>query len=239
MLFLLEAVYKVDKVFLDTFSAIFCPRNFEVNPQITKIIATNTRQAHGLYSLDLLNTLKLKTYSINRNLIFKVFPEHIENNSLNFTEVLNTADLVILNYRNSLIKSYISFKKASLSSRWASDSSLNYLEKIQWDITDYNKYVEGTITKFNKLQAACEKTLSTVILVSYDELHDSNITYNEKINILESKFLEKEKDFKWVFNNKPRFEKENYLINIEDNFLNPETFLRDQPFIRTTLITPQ
>lgn len=233
--FLMTSVYAVDKTIVDSFSKIFSPEHFYSNPQIKKTVTETIKKTKDLYSIELLLAMKKLTYSINSNFIFKLFPIHTQHNGLDYNQILNLADYVVLNYRNDLVESFISFKKALLSERWTSFDKKIYLEKIQWNKQEYQTYATDTLTSFEKLKDACKKTPSKVVYLSYEEIHQPNLSHHEKVKLLNDRFLQVDPSFNWYFKNEVAFQKENYIQNLEDNFLNPEDFLKDYPNLRTTI----
>lgn len=235
VIFLMNSVYRTDSVIVDHFSKVFAPVNFNLSPQIKIEINQSIRKAIGPYSIDFFHAVKKLIYSIDRNFVFKVFPQQIERNSLDLNQLVNSAEYTILNYRNNLLDSFISLKKASLSEHWFSFDKHNYLEKIQWDRQEYQAYATDTLASFKMFKDACEKIPSKVIYLSYEEIHQPNLSHDEKIKSLNNRFLQVDPSFDWCFKSEVAFQKENYIQNLEDNFLNPEDFLKDYPNLRTTI----
>ena len=231
----MESIYGVDKIILDCFSKIFFPENFDLSPQIKQTIINHINNTNKIYSMELLLTIKSSIYSINRNFIFKLFYNHTQKNGIDLNQILNEADYVVLNYRNDLVRSFISLKKALLSERWTSFNKNIYMEKIQWDRKEYQAYAIDTLASFKKFKDACEKIPSKVIYLSYEEIHQLNLSHHEKVKLLNDRFLQVDPSFDWCFKSEVAFQKENYIQNLEDNFLNPEDFLKDYPNLRTTI----
>jgi hypothetical protein len=213
----------VNDVIIDIFSKIYNPSNLKIN-----ILNKD------LYSINLLKCLQEFYYKYEKNLIFKIFTEHIKN-FIDYDEIFKISNFIICLNRKSLVDSYISEKKAILSNRWTSLDANLYLEKIFWDPNEYNFYIDKILKKIDKIECFCKNiNEEKIIKLSYEEIHSLQ-TNKEKIDLINKKILEKDPNFKWSYNEESIFKKENYIKNIEDNFINSEDFLKDIKKLQTNL----
>ena len=158
-------------------------------------------------------------------LLSKIFPEHIE--QLSLKEIINLSNYIVINYRNNLLESFVSEQKSIISQRWTSlQTERPYLEKIEWNEKKYISYVDKTINILNLFLNSIENKKYT--LISYEDIH-YNIDKNKMIiNKLKTIY----NDFDFKLKNSSVLKKENYINNIEDNFINKEDFLLSYPNIQ-------
>lgn len=218
----LNKIYKVKPSIVNAFNKIYNINNFFVNTsnynQIKKNILNNKP-----YSIDLLKDIQNISYNNNYNLVFKIFPEHLDSVSLD--QILDISDYILINYRNNLLDSFISEKKSLLSQRWTSlQVERQYLEKIEWNEKEYTSYVDKVIFSIDYFL----KNTKEHVLISYEKIHECQ----NKIDYINMTIQNFYKDFDWKFKDKSILEKENYITKIEDNFLNKEDFLRSYRYIR-------
>ena len=239
-LFLMK-IHKYDTHIIDLFKKIYHPSNFDKDPVIDKISSRGK-----IYSLQLLQSLQSEAYSSGRNCVFKIFTEHITSSSLAYTspqplilnqisieQLFHLSDLIIFNYRNDLLGTFISNIKCLISDRWNSENTdKKYLEKIDWSLIKYNKYLEQTIPHIDTLiewssRQTCSKNLSMI----YEHIHRFS-THVEKVAYIKQRLMNLDDQLQWNFNWDYLYVKENYVANIQDNFTNPEEFIADLPLIR-------
>jgi len=225
--YLLKNVYRVDDEILNTFVKIYNYSNFFIDSNsFAKLISRIIKNKP--YSIKLLKKIQQKIYEIQKNVVFKVFPEQI-NEDILLKNIIDISDYIIINYRNNLLESFISEQKSLISHRWTSlQKERPYLEKIQWNEKTYNDYISKTI---NSLDYFLKNANKKYVLISYEQIHQSN----NKIKAIDACIKNIYPDFTWNFKEVSFFSKENYIINIEDNFINKEEFLLSIKNIRTKI----
>ncbi len=225
--YLLKNVYNVDEEILSTFLKIYNYSNFFIDSNsYVKLI--NRIIKNKPYSINLLKKIQQKIYEIQKNLIFKVFPEQIDKDII-LNDIVDLSDYIIINYRNNLLESFISEQKSLISSRWTSlQKERLYLEKIEWNEVLYKDYIDRTINSLNYFIKNINKKY---VLISYEKIHNTN----NKIETINSSIKKIYPDFIWNFKEISFFSKENYISNIEDNFINKEEFLLSIKNIRTKI----
>jgi len=216
--YLLKNVYNVDEEILSTFLKIYNYSNFFIDSNsYVKLI--NRIIKNKPYSINLLKKIQQKIYEIQKNLIFKVFPEQIDKDIV-LNDIVDLSDYIIINYRNNLLESFISEQKSLISSRWTSlQKERPYLEKIEWNEVLYKDYIDRTINSLNYFIKNINKKY---VLISYEKIHNTN----NKIETINSSIKKIYPDFIWNFKEISFFSKENYISNIENNFINKEDFLK-------------
>lgn len=216
---LLSRIYNVESSIIDTFNKIYNLSNFFVDNKSYIQIKKNILEKKP-YSIELLKTIQKKVYDKKFNLIFKIFPEHIE--ELSLKEIINISDYIIINYRNNLLESFISEQKSVLSQRWTSlQTERPYLEKIEWNEKKYLSYVNKTIDTLNLFLNTIED--KKYVLISYEDIHFNNVNKN-KIIVDKVKLVYNDFDFK--LKNSSLLKKENYIKNIKENFINEKDFIK-------------
>lgn len=214
---ILNRIYNIDKNIINVLSNIYNPKNFFIDPT-TYIKIKNKITQNKPYNIKLLYSIQNLIYKNNNNLVFKIFPEHL-NDDISLESILNISDYIIINYRNSLLDSFISEKKSFISQKWTSlQTDRKYLEKINWKKEEYNIYKNKTINTLNNF---IQKINKKYTMIAYENIHQSN----NKINYIYETIKHTYPDFVWNFNSSSTLKKENYLLRIEDNFLNYEEFL--------------
>lgn len=227
LFFLLKDVYKVDNEILDAYVKIYNYSNFFIDP------SSYTKLMHRIlekkpYSIGLLKTIQNKFYQIEKNMVFKIFPEQIEDD-ISLEKITNLSDYIIINYRNNLLESFISEQKSLISHKWASiQTERKYLEKIEWNEYAYTQYVKNVIASLNYLIKNINKEY---VMLSYENIHKSINKTDYICNTIKKIYP----NFKWNFKQQSVFSKENYITNIEDNFLNKEEFLKSINNIQTKI----
>jgi len=225
MSLILNKIYEVEPNIINTFNKIYSTSNFFIDP-ITYIKIKNNILEKKPYSIDLLKNIQNIIYKKKYNMIFKIFPEHLDMVSIN--DILSITNINIINYRNNLLDSFISEKKSLLSQKWTSiQKERKYLEKIKWDEKEYIKYCDIVINKLNYFQ----NNINKYVLISYEEIH----TNKNKNEFIKNKIKYIYNDFDLNFKRNSILEKENYIINTEDNFINKEEFLLSIKNIRTKI----
>jgi hypothetical protein len=223
---ILNSIYNIDNNIINVFKNIYSPKNFFIDPT-TYIKIKNKILKNKPYNIELLYSIQDIVYKNNNNLVFKIFPEHLDDISLE--NILNISDYIIVNYRNNLLDSFVSEKKSFISQRWTSlQTERKYLEKINWNKEEYNIYKDKTINILNNF---IQKMNKKYVMIAYENIHQSN----NKINYIYETIKNIYPDFIWNFKNESMLKKENYLLNIQDNFLNYEEFLLSYNDIKTKI----
>lgn len=223
---ILSSIYNIDKNIINVFRNIYNPNNFFIDPA-TYIKVKNKILQNEPYNIKLLYSIQDLAYKNNNNLVFKIFPEHLSHISLE--NILNISDYIIINYRNNLLDSFISEKKASISQRWTSlQTERKYLEKINWNEQEYNIYKNKTINLLNNF---IQKINKKYVMIAYENIHQSN----NKINYIYETIKQTYPDFIWKFKDSSLLKKENYLSKVEDNFINSIEFLSSYTNIKTKI----
>ncbi len=209
-------IYNVDPKLLDFLSSIYHYNNFFIDTFSYSQIKNNilNKSIYNQQILDLFTDICKKH---NKNLVFKIFPQHIKYLSDNF---LDNIDYLILNYRHDLIASFYSLEKARVSGVWFSDqnSRMDNYHKILWCEDKYKKYVNNLLSNVSILKTKYNSFNKPKFIVSYEELHqdDKNISYKDKISYLKNKMIQSE--ISLSLNNNEYFFKQNNTI-VFDNML--------------------
>lgn len=214
---ILSKIYNINPSIINTLHKIYSISNFFVNPN-NYIQIKNNILAKQPYSAELLYEMQNLVYTHGYSFVFKIFRNHLD--SANLLDILNISDYIIVNYRNNLLDSFISEQKSFISQRWTStQTNRKYLEKIQWYENIYKKYVDKTILDLNYF---VENINKPYVMLAYEDIHKSN----NKVEFIRSKMKHIYPDFVWDFKTTSVFQKENYINQIENNFLNKEEFLQ-------------
>jgi hypothetical protein len=221
----------IDKNIIEVFSKIYHPNNFFINPQNfiqVKQKMLNSNPFTFEYLDGLINEMDKAG---KKHIAFKIFPSHIKNN-ISVKKVLELSDIVILNYRNNLLDTYISHCLAQESGTWFKSHNFrqsNYDDiKLLWDTNKYNNYVNFVINnKFNFFKKYFDEVNKPKILLSYEQIHEENQI--DKIQNLKHLFANENIDI--PLNNIENFFKQNNR-KYNDIFMNQNDFITDLPHIR-------
>jgi hypothetical protein len=177
----------VPKVMVDAYQKIFNPQNLFVDALSFTRIKQNML-ASNPFSIELLRSFKQEAYSQNRNFCFKIFPEHFDD-KIKFDEIIKESDYIIINYRNNILQTFLSWKLAIKTGAWTSldktDMSLSD-SKILWKESEYLCFYNKTKENIDFWKTNI-KDKPTIIL-EYEQIHsnDSNesksLFVKEKLN---------------------------------------------------------
>jgi LPS sulfotransferase NodH len=158
------------KEMIDCYQKIFNPQNLFVDVLSFAKIKQNML-ASDPFSMNLLKSFQQEAYSQNRNFCFKIFPEHFDD-QIRFNDVINLSDYIIINYRNSILETFLSWKLAIKTGAWTNldkkDTS-NQDCKIVWNEQEYMSFY----TKIkNNLDFWKNNTQNKpTIVLQYEKIH--------------------------------------------------------------------
>lgn len=203
-------IYHIDDKILDFLTSIYHYNNFFIDTISYNKIKNNilNKSIYNEQTLDIFTDICKKH---NKNLVFKIFPQHIKYLSDNF---LDSIDYLILNYRQDLIASFYSLEKARVSGTWFSDqnSRANDNHKILWHEDRYKTYVNNLLYNISILKTKYDIFNKPKFIVSYEELHQDakNISYKDKTHYLKNKM--KQSGMNLLLNHNEYFFKQNNTI---------------------------
>jgi LPS sulfotransferase NodH len=211
----------IPKEMVDSYQKIFNPQNLFVDVLSFAKIKQNML-ASNPFSVDLLKSFQQQAYGQHRNFCFKIFPEHFDD-KIRFNDILNLSDYLIINYRNNILETFLSWKLAIKTGAWTSldktDTSLTN-NKILWKESEYlcfyNKTKENIDFWKNNTQD------KPTIILQYEEIH-SHVSDQEKALFVKSKLEELGlKDFQVCLSNK--FSKQREYSDLSQVISNFEAF---------------
>jgi LPS sulfotransferase NodH len=203
------------------FKKIYYPGNFNINKnsniEIKKKILQNKP-----YSFDFLKEIIKETKKLNKNCVFKIHPHHLDND-ITIEKIIEVSDYFIFNYRNNILKSFISFEISKKTDVWfLKNNSLKRREPLIWDKSKYISYMESILNVYNFWLDIFNKIQKPKTIISYEKIHEDNMDELSKISHIES--LINNKDI--ILNYKNSFVKQNDYNNYADIFLNYDNFLQ-------------
>lgn len=170
---------------IDTFLKIYASENITTYIDIEKL--KKDLDAQHIYNINLLHTLINESQKQNKNCIFKIFDEHFRYD-ITLESINKCIDYSIINYRQNVLHSYISFNKAFHTQQWTlskdqEKKDFNYF--IHIDINSFMQYKKQIISF---LQTAY-KNLDNPIIIDYESIHshtDIDSKYNYVYDTLKS-----------------------------------------------------
>lgn len=221
----------INKNITEAFSKIYHPNNFFTNPQNFIQVKQKMLNSNPFNFEYLEGLIEEISKSGKESVAFKIFPSHVKNN-ISLGKILQITDIVIFNYRNNLLDTYISHFLAKESGTWFKSHNFrqsNYNDiKLLWNINEYNKYINFVINnKFNFFKNYFDQVNKPKIILSYEQIHETIVS--EKIKNLKQIFINENIDIK--LSDKETFIKQNNR-NYKDIFINQEEFIKDLPNIR-------
>ena len=188
---------------------------------------------------------KIFMYNIPRPTVTTKEVKHLsylhvpEISNINVEKVLSSdCDNLIVTYRENILSTYISEMKANINNIWyvSQYSNIDRLSesqdlKIEWNKENYLRRCKSIIFWNNKLYKLYQKFNKNKCIVSYETLHqqENKLQYLQEIYNKNKMNIKTNKD---TFDPTIRQSKDK---NIEDNFTNPEEFLRDYDEIKDTV----
>lgn len=207
-------IYKVDEKLLKTLYKIYNPDNFFIDSTTYRNIKAKILN-QDIYDISLFDILQKKCYDNNFNFIFKLFPQHIKNNNLQ--QILEKVDLIIINYRKSVLDTFISLEIANKTNIWYSQQKRYSKEiKIKWNANKYKNYYDSIENKISFFKKICLN--KNHIVISYEDIHEKIINFDLKIQYLNKKL--EDLGLSIPLNTKELFKKQNTTIykNIFENY---------------------
>lgn len=185
----------------EAFERIFNPQNLFADVlSFSKI--KQAMLASNPFSIDLLQSFQKAAYNQNRNFCFKIFPEHFDD-KIRFNDVVNLSDYLIINYRNNILETFLSWKLAIKTGAWTSldkTDKTSQDHRIFWNESEYLEFYTKTKNNidFWKTNTQDKPTL----ILQYEEIH-SHASNPEKALFVKSKLEELGfKDFQVSLSNK-------------------------------------
>lgn len=192
-----------------------------------------------------ISSTKFFNDEVDKNTVTKVFMYnndliHTEqkNNNIDLESILNYADNLIVVYRSNLLSTYISETKALQNNIWYIDKNANMDKlqaskdfKIEWDKNDCLERCLCVKNWTDKMFEVYEKFNGPKCIVDYEILHRQE----DKLQYLQELY---DKNKINITTNPDKFVptiKQSKDQNIEDNFTNPEDFLRDYDEVKDML----
>ena len=192
-----------------------------------------------------ISSTKFFNDEVDKNTVTKVFMYNNDlietddkSNNIDLESVLNYADHLIVVYRKNLLSTYISEAKALQNHIWYVDKNANIDElqtsrdfKIKWNKEDCLQGCLHMMYWSQKMFEVYEKFNGPKCIVDYEILHGQE----DKLQYLQELY---DKNKINITTNPDKFVptiKQSKDQNIEDNFTNPEDFLRDYDEVKDML----
>jgi hypothetical protein len=184
--------YHIDESIINTISKIYSPENFFIDPiRYREIMGKIVNKKP--YSINLFYSIKNIYQQLNKNLLFKIFPPQFLKFDISPIDILNSSDYLIYNYRNDILRSFISFKKAMLTGQWTSTHETtrknlgNNTTRIYWDENEYNQYKNYILNTHSQFYNIFTLFNKPKISISYEELHEDFSTNENKFEYIRQK----------------------------------------------------
>lgn len=160
----------IPKEMVDSYQKIFNPQNLFVDVLSFAKIKQNML-ASNPFSMDLLKSFQQQAYDQHRNFCFKIFPDHFDN-KIHFNDVVNLSDYLIINYRNNILETFLSWKLAIKTGAWTSldkTDKTSQEHRIIWNESEYLEFYTKTKNNidFWKNNTKDKPTL----ILQYEEIH--------------------------------------------------------------------
>ena len=219
--FLLEKLC-VSSPIIKTFAAIFHQNNFHIDPEQIENLKTRIKQKNP-YSIEFLDAFRDFVFKLDMSLLYKIFPSHL-NESITIDRIIDRSDYVIINYRQNLIETYISYKKALLYDDWSITNNrlledpdyYSRSKQITWDDREYLNFCKNILSYLNLWQQQIEKKPS--IVLSYEEIHNSSDKLNKLSSVINNWGLQ------IPINTNILYLKQSQYTNVENNFENIDDY---------------
>tara|TARA_B100002019_G_scaffold293521_1_gene321890 strand:+ start:4987 stop:5835 length:849 start_codon:yes stop_codon:yes gene_type:complete len=160
-----------------------------------------------------LNNLHYR-YFINKNVLNEYFDHSW------ICKIVEASDVIIINYRKSILDSYISLKKAKNIGQWMltydKDYNPKYDELITWNKEEYMDFVKEYKENY---------TMFANCTLDYKKPYHI-INYEELCSFDSLSFIEKTMGSGYALE-KPNIKKQSRTLNRVDNFCNKNTFEKD------------
>lgn len=188
-------------------------------------VDSNTKTVNGFN--------EMYKYFTNKNLHFviKIFDGHLPDyrrpnqNILSVVDILNYSDFAIHNYRNNILKSWISRQRVAEVNQWQGNADHNNINtKVTWMKTNFVSYAKYRISVFQKWKMLFDN--HSLVNIEYEELH----AQKNKKHFLRLKFHDIGCQMSIHDTSIHKFSKE--CLDISSNFINQKQFLRDYEEIK-------
>lgn len=241
--FLADHFQSIDNTCLSTaeFFNIYTPKQIDIintvfykhKIPLTKSYAKYLRYLKQIYNLLIHNGGKpiIKPYSMQmfydvqeilEQLNYKYFVHKVVPNALYekdwVEQFVHSSDIVIINYRESIIDTFISHNKAVISGQWKNTKKYNikYDNLMTWDKEQYLGFLKEYRECYSDFFKYTLDKKKKYYLINYEELNNPN-SISILQEIIGNKYLLK----------KPTTIKQSRVLNREDNFINKDAFLKD------------
>lgn len=185
----------------------------------------NLGQMYNTITIEMFEVIKEYLYSINKNIVVKIFDNHLTNQLINKKDLLNSFDYIILNYRKSLLDTYISLSKALITSQWYVDSEDKIINpKIIWNKQKYLEFYKKSTERYLSILEMYRMFDKGKIIWCYEDFH----TLNDKEKKLEQALKDIGLNIKLTLDPQRLPVKQSKPTNnYDDIFENPIEFLKD------------
>jgi hypothetical protein len=168
----------IPKPMVDTFQKIFHPQNIFVDAlSFTKIKQNMIRSQP--FSIDLLKSFQEEAYKREKMLCFKIFPYHLDQN-IKIEEIIQLSDYVIINYRNNILETFLSWKLAIKTGAWTSlDKQDRFaVPNVAWQEKEYTDFYERIVgyIEFWKISSKNKPTA----VIEYEDIHKEGLSDEQK-----------------------------------------------------------
>lgn len=184
----------------------------------------------------------------NPNFLLKIFHQHYTNdNHIDIHALVDMFDVVIILYRENLIGHYISFERAMETKVWSKgnkkyrsnrmdfsrhtrSAAKNHKKpydnktKIKWNINKYIRYYNKLQKSYQSFEEISRLSGKPTVVIRYEDLDKQKDKYQYVQKILDDNNI----DHKLIYSNEDPVLKQSVEgLPIEDNFLNPERFIKE------------
>lgn len=174
----------IPSIIVDTYQKIFHPQNLFVDVVSFAKIKQNMLSCNP-FSIDLLKAFQQMAYDQNRNLCFKIFPEHFDE-KIGLNDIVSLSDYIIINYRNNILETFLSWKLALKTGAWTSldkiDKSLDDF-KIRWNKNEYMRFFHKTKSNIDFWRTSI--TNKPIIILEYEKIHSHESNENKSLYVKE------------------------------------------------------
>lgn len=212
------------KPMIDTFEKIFHPQNLIVDG-LSFVKIKKAMIASQPFSLELLKSFQEEAYKSNQMLCFKIFPYHLDD-QIKIEDVLNLSDYVVINYRNNLLETFLSWKLAILTGAWTSQDQQDRfaVPKVAWHEPEYLAFCER-ITQYIDFWKNVARSKPNVT-ITYEDIHLNHSTDLDKYTFVQNKMLSMGLDIR--VSTKNHFQKQRDYTDLSKIINNYDDFLASQ-----------
>lgn len=178
----------IPKPMIDTFEKIFHPQNIFVDAlSFTKI--KQSMMASKPFCIELLKSFQEEAYKRERMLCFKIFPYHLDD-SITIEEVIKLSDYIIINYRNNVLETFLSWKLAIKTGAWTSlDKQDRFaVPNVAWQEKEYLDFYYRICQYINYWKANTQNKPTTIM--RYENIHNPQFSDQQKNLYVQEKIHE-------------------------------------------------